>query len=287
MHRPFFRIISATFLLLAAVCLPAQNRPALSEEEQSIKTQLSGLRQVPDALRGEATTKLAVRIRRLPKTRAKLSLAQGLANLSTEGDFGRNTLQEVANTLAAALAEQPVPDGKDGPAAPYVTLAQLARYEGVDISLGDAPFRAAMDKLAAADERRASADLTLLDLKGKTWTLSALRGRVVLVNFWATWCPPCRKEMPDLSGLYKKFEKQGLVVLGISDETADKVAPFVRDQHVPYPILLDPGRKVTELFGVEGIPHSYLYDREGKLVATAIDMRTRQQFLAMLAKAGI
>jgi peroxiredoxin len=65
------------------------------------------------------------------------------------------------------------------------------------------------------------------------------------------------------------------------------VKPFVQERKVTYPILLDPGRKVMELFQVEGIPRSFLYDREGKLVAEAIDMRTREQFLAMLKQAGL
>ena len=77
------------------------------------------------------------------------------------------------------------------------------------------------------------------------------------------------------------------MVLAISDEDAAKVAPFVKQQNVKYPVLLDTGRRVSQLFGVEGIPKSFVYDRDGKLVATAIDMRTKNQFLAMLAKAGL
>jgi peroxiredoxin len=160
-------------------------------------------------------------------------------------------------------------------------------YEGVQASPDAAPFREAMEKLKAEDRQRASADLSLPDLNGKTLTLSDLRGKVVLVNFWATWCPPCRKEVPALAALYSRFERQGLVILGISDETADKVAPFALEQHIPYPVLLDTGGKVHELFSVTGIPKSYVFDRDGKLVATAIDMRTSQQFLAMLARAGL
>ena len=124
-------------------------------------------------------------------------------------------------------------------------------------------------------------------MSGKEWKLSSLRGNVVLVNFWATWCPPCRKEMPDLGSLYSQFQEKGFVVLAISDEEPGKVAPFVRQQYVQYPVLLDSGRRVSELFGVEGIPKSFVYDRDGKLVATAIDMRTKKQFLAMLAKAAL
>jgi peroxiredoxin len=287
MRQSIVRRVPVAAICLVAALLHAQSKPPLSPDEQAISNQLHGLRHVPDAQRGEVTAQLALRIRQLPRTEAKLSLAEDLADLSTEGDFGRRPLREVATTLAGALAEQPLPDDKDGPASPYVALARLVRYEGVEVSFDAPPFRAAMAKLEAEDRQRASADLSLLDLNGKPWTLSHLRGEVVLVNFWATWCPPCRKEIPDLSALYTQFETQGLVILGISDETADKVAPFVQAHHVPYPVLLDPGRKVYDLFSVEGIPESFLYDRDGKLVATAIDMRTRQQLLAMLARAGL
>ena len=110
---------------------------------------------------------------------------------------------------------------------------------------------------------------------------------MVLVNFWATWCPPCRKEMPDLETLYERFQPKGLVVLAISDEESAKVEPFVRERGVKFPVLLDPGRKVNERLIVEGIPKSFVYDREGKLAAQSIDMRTQKQFLEMLKKAGL
>jgi peroxiredoxin len=77
------------------------------------------------------------------------------------------------------------------------------------------------------------------------------------------------------------------VILAISDEEAGKVEPFIAGRNVTYPILLDPGRKVNELFGVQGIPKSFVYDRDGKLVAQAIDMRTRRQFIEMLGQAGL
>ena len=173
------------------------------------------------------------------------------------------------------------------PADAYLSLAQLVRYEHVEVSLDAQPFQAALAKLAAEEQQRASADLTLPDLDGKEWNLHSLHGKVVLVNFWATWCPPCRKEIPDLEALYARYQKEGLVILGISDEEASKVAPFVQEHNITYPILLDKGRRVNDLFAVGGIPKSFVYDRDGKLVATAIDMRTQHQFLAMLAKAGL
>jgi peroxiredoxin len=144
-----------------------------------------------------------------------------------------------------------------------------------------------MTGLEADDAQRQRADFTLTDLQGKAWHLKDLRGQIVLVNFWATWCPPCRKEMPDLQSLYAQFKNQGVVVLSISDEESAKVSPFVAERDITYPVLLDPGRKVNEEFKVEGIPKSFVYDRDGKLVAQSIDMRTKGQFLQMLAQAGL
>jgi peroxiredoxin len=217
-----------------------------------------------------------------------LRLAVGLANLSTEGDFGHDTLQEVAATLSATLKEHPLPwDEKKGPAEPYLELASLVRYEHVEASLDDDEYRAAMARLEGDDRKREQADFSLKDLTGKAWKLSDLRGKVVVVNFWATWCPPCRKEMPDLQALYDRFATQNMVILGISDEEIEKVQPFIHEHGVTFPVLLDPGRKANEAFVVEGIPKTFIFDRNGNLVAQSIDMRTRGQFLAMLKRAGM
>ena len=269
-------------LLLMALSVGAQ-----SQSEQAIKQQVQNLRKVPDSERGAATRNLALQIRQLPVNSNQRSLAGSLANLSTEGDFGRETLQEVATTLAEALRESPIRADQDGPPQPYVTLAQLARYEHVNVSLDDPQYAAALAKLEADDHARQYADFTLTDLQGKEWTLKSLKGKVVLVNFWATWCPPCRKEIPDLDALYTRFQDSGFVILGISDEEDGKVRPFATEQKITYPILLDPGRKVTESFRVGGIPKSFIYDRDGKLAAQSIDMRTQKQFLELLAKAGL
>jgi peroxiredoxin len=258
-----------------------------SAQEKPIAEQIHGLRQLPDDVRAGVTKQLALQIRQLPATPNELRLATGLANLSTEGDFGHDTLQEVATTLADTLRQQPVPDDHGPPPAAYVELAQLVRYEHVQASLDVPQFKAAMAKLEADDQHRQEADFTLTDLQGKIWSLRELKGKVVLVNFWATWCPPCRKEMPDLNTLYQRFKDQGFVILAISDEEVGKVKPFIAERNISYPVMLDPGRKVNDLFQVEGIPKSFVYDREGKLVAQSIDMRTQKQFLEMLGQAGL
>lgn len=277
------RYVLPAILLLASLNLGAQQKKVVwSDQEQPLVTTLKGLRGLPDDVRAKTTKQLALDIRALPVTPNKMRLAQGLANLSTEGDFGHDTLQEVATTLADALREQP-----DQPADPYLELATLVRYEHVNASSASPKFAEAMSKLEADDRSREHADFTLTDLRGKEWTLQNLKGKVVLVNFWATWCPPCRKEMPDLDALYKQYKDRGLVVLAISDEDAAKVQSYIKDHNVSYVILLDPGRKVNEAFRVEGIPKSFVYDRNGKLAAQAIDMRTKKQFLEMLEKAGL
>src|ERR1700690_1424826 len=278
------RLATATALLVfLSATLLAQKPPIVwSDQEKPIVEHLRGLRKLPDDVRVGVTKDLALKIRQLPVVPNKLSLAMGLAGLPPEGDFGHDPLQEVATTLADAIQEQP-PKDQD----PYLELASLVRYEHVTASLDSPQYAAAMAKLVADDQHRNEANFTLTDLSGKTWTLKDLHGKVVLVNFWATWCPPCRKEMPDLETLNQRFGPQGLVILGISDEDAATVSPFIAEHKVTYPILLDPGRKVNELFQIEGIPKTFIYGRDGKIVAQSIDMRTQKQFLEMLAQAGL
>jgi peroxiredoxin len=283
--RLVYSVILLSLLLASAVA--QQPKEAWTKQEKPILEQVRRLRQLPDDKRARATRELALEIRRLPVTPTKATLANDLAFLSTEGDFGRDTLQDVAATLADALRERPLQAKSGEPASPYVTLAQLVRYEHMQVSLKDPQYLAALAKLEADDQRRQTADFTLTDLAGKKWTLRELRGKVVLVNFWATWCPPCRKEIPDLEALYEQFKDQGLVVLAISDEERGKVEPFMAERRVTYPVLLDPGRTVHQRFEVEGIPKTFIYDREGKLAAQSIDMRTRKQFLELLAEAGL
>jgi peroxiredoxin len=286
-RQSLIAIMLSGLLIFIAGALPAQEKVGWSDREKPIAEQLHTLRKLDDAVRARTTKDLALRIRQLPTVPNKLRLAGALAGLSTEGDFGTDTLQEVTTTLAAALHEQP-PAGKPGePDYFFVELASLVRYEHVQAASDNPQFAAAVAKLDADDAKRQSADFTLADLQGKEWHLQDLRGKVVLVNFWATWCPPCRKEMPDLDALYNKFKDRGFVVLAISDEEAAKVSPFIAERKVSYPVLLDPGRKVNDAFIVEGIPKSFVYDRGGKMVAQSIDMRTRNQFLGMLAQAGL
>jgi len=278
---PIHRTILAAAVLLSAPLLYSQT------SESAIAKQIGNLRSVPSAERPAATAKIAADIRTLPAGPKKLGLADSLAHLSTEGDAGSETLQAVADTLAQALTESPVAAKGDRPPDPYTELAELIRYERVTTTLKDPLLAKAGEILAANDADIQKADFTLKDMHGKKVTLSALRGKIVLVNFWATWCPPCRLEMPDLDIIYTHFQSQGLVILSITDEDAFKVVSAIGSWNYHPPVLFDTDGKVHKLFHVEGIPRTFVFDREGKLVAVAIDQRTQRQFFQMLAAAGL
>ena len=274
-------LLTAATILLAAPLLYAQ------ASESAIIKHLDKLRSLSPEQRSIATAKLALDIRSLPAGPNKVKLAYNLAGLSTEGDAGHETLQAVADTLAKALAESPVPAKGGQPPAQYSELAQLVRYEHVTATLDDPLFAKAAQTLADEEADVQKADFTLKDLKGKNVTLSELRGKIVMVNFWATWCPPCMQEMPDLDRLYTYFEPQGLVVLSITDDQPFKVASYVNSSNYHPPVLLDPEGKVSKQFHVEGIPRTFIFNRDGKLIAEAIDRRVMHQWLEMLSQTDL
>ena len=280
---------SRVHIVLAAGLLVPAMHAQKAPTESSITKQLDGLRAVPDAQRPAATIKAAMDIRTLPAGVPKLKLANGLCGLATEGDPGKETLEAVAETLALALKENPIPTKTSDapPASPYMELAKLIRYEHVTATLDDPQMAKADALLAANDADVQKADFTLVNLKGKKVKLSDLRGKIVLVNFWATWCPPCRKEMPDLDLIQTHFESQGLVILSITDEELFKVGSYLNGTAYHPQVLLDGDHKAAKAFHINAIPRSYVFDREGKLVAQSIDMRTQHQFLMMLAQAGL
>jgi peroxiredoxin len=118
--------------------------------------------------------------------------------------------------------------------------------------------------------RRANLDFTLRDVGGREVSLSEFRGNVVLINFWATWCAPCRVEIPDLVALHRKYQSRGLVILGVSvDDPVSVLAPFVAAYHMTYPVLVGAGhRDFLEAFGpLAAFPTSLLISRDGKVCA--------------------
>jgi len=111
---------------------------------------------------------------------------------------------------------------------------------------------------------------------------------VVALAFVASWCGACRDGMPQLRRLQQELAADGLRVLVVDFDTRPEAAAEVAAAAAgAFPVLLDPGRAVNKLFRVEGIPKTFIFDRDGKLAAQSIDMRTQKQFLALLKKAGL
>jgi len=129
-------------------------------------------------------------------------------------------------------------------------------------------------------------DFTLKDLDGNTVRLSDLRGKVVFLNFWATWCPPCRAEMPDIEKVHRKYRDQDVVVLGIDlRESASTVRPFVEDGGYTWAFLLDTTGEVGSMYRVGAIPTSFFIDKKGIIRAVTIGGMTAATMEAKLAQA--
>lgn len=110
-------------------------------------------------------------------------------------------------------------------------------------------------------------DFVLNDTQGNTVRLSAFKGRVVFLNFWATWCPPCREEMPSMERLYRKLKDSGLVMMAIdAKESKKEVADFMKEFRLSFPALLDTDGSVSRRYGSVGLPNTYVIDRTGRLI---------------------
>lgn len=110
-------------------------------------------------------------------------------------------------------------------------------------------------------------DFELTTLDGRRVSRDALRGQVVLVNFWATWCPPCRVEMPGFQDVYDRRKSQGFTIVGVSTDAAGSahVARWLREHGITYPVAMASGGIVRDFGGVRGLPMSFLLDRQGRI----------------------
>lgn len=112
-------------------------------------------------------------------------------------------------------------------------------------------------------------DFTLPSLNGGQVQLSKHRGEVVYVDFWATWCGPCRKSLPWMESVYKKYKDLGFTIIGVNmDGKADVAQKFAKANGVSFTLARDPKGKIAEAFGVRGMPSSYLIGRNGKIIYT-------------------
>ena len=136
----------------------------------------------------------------------------------------------------------------------------------------------------AADAKRANLNFVLKDVANKNVKLSDYRGQVILLNFWATWCVPCRTEIPWFIEFQQTYGARGFQVLGVSaDDTVDTLKPFIADMNMTYPVLQGLGRtNLLDTYGVAGLPVTVLISRDGRRCTTHTGMVDRQLFAGQI-----
>lgn len=203
-----------------------------------------------------------------PSQKLKLKTAESLVNAFEKADSIVYT--EVVNDAATGYLQRELKSEEEALQA-SVFPAQLT--QALD-KLGEASSQVAMAKTAETDAptlqehptKELAPELRLTDLQGKTQDLKDYRGKVVLLNFWATWCPPCIKEIPSLNNLQKKFSTDDFVVLSVDiGEEPKDIQAFL--EHIPadYPVLVDSTSSSTEPWQLKAFPSTYLIDRKGQL----------------------
>ena len=142
-------------------------------------------------------------------------------------------------------------------------------------------------ELAPAPEiGRLAPDFTLVDLEGNQVSLSDFRGKTVFVNFWASWCPPCRAEMPEIEAVYQEYKDRGVVVIGVDiRETEDVVRQFVEQGGYSWIFILDATGAVSNDYRITAIPTSFFIDKDGIIQVVAIGAMTKRAMETKLAEA--
>jgi peroxiredoxin len=142
----------------------------------------------------------------------------------------------------------------------------------------------ARKQVSALKDKPAPA-FALVDLDGNQVELSDFQGRPVLINFWATWCPPCREEMPDIVATYEKHKGQGLMVLAISSEESAVVRGFAGENKMNFPVLLDSDGAVSDVYRIRVLPTSIFVNKDGVIVHVFLGSVTEEALEEFLGEA--
>ena len=131
---------------------------------------------------------------------------------------------------------------------------------------------------AQPEKRQKASNFSLQTQNGKVIELSKLKGKVVLVNFWATWCPPCRAEIPDFIEVYNTYKSKGFEIIGIAldEEGWSKVAPYIEKVKMNYPVVLGSAKVVQQYGGIEGIPTTFIIDKNGYIADSQVGLLSKE-----------
>jgi peroxiredoxin len=161
------------------------------------------------------------------------------------------------------------------------TAARIVTGLALLFGIASQPLRSpAAEAICSADAKTANLDFTLKDIHGKPFALSDYKGKVVLLDFWATWCPPCRKEIPGFIELYNSYRSRGLAVIGVSmDESTSDIKRFAKRFKMNYPILVGAGRDdLVPAFGPLPLPTAFVIARDGRICAKHEGLTPKEQF---------